>query len=55
MVCPYYAQRRIAGLHECGVHVFDRDHSQRLAADDIDRRIMVRGAPLTNLRLEVPT
>lgn len=55
VVCPFYAQRNIAGLHECGVHVFDRDRYRRLAADEIDRRIMVRGAPLTKLRLEVPT
>ena len=55
IVCPYYAQRRIAGLHECGVHVFERDRYRRLAADEIERRIMVRGAPLTILRLEVHT
>lgn len=53
VVCPHYAQPCIAGLHECGVHVFERDRYRRLAADEIERRIMVRGAPLTKLRVEV--
>jgi hypothetical protein len=55
VVCPYYAQRRISGLHDCGVHVFEPDGYRRLAADEIERRITVRDASLTKLRLEVAT
>jgi len=54
VVCPHYAQRRIAGLEACGVHVFERDRYRRMSIQEIARRIVVRDAPLTVLRLEVP-
>jgi proteasome lid subunit RPN8/RPN11 len=53
VVCPYYAQRPIARLDECGLHVFERDRYRRLASDEIERRVTVRGTQLTKLRLEV--
>ena len=54
VVCPYYAQRHVAGLHECGVHVFEGARYRRLATEEILRRITVATAPLAKLRLEVP-
>ncbi|MEQ1801888.1 MAG: hypothetical protein ABL989_08200 [Gammaproteobacteria bacterium] len=54
VVCPYYAQRHVAGLHECGVHVFERARYRRLAAEEIAQRIVVANTPLAKLRLEVP-
>jgi proteasome lid subunit RPN8/RPN11 len=54
VVCPYYAQRDVTDLHECGVHVFEGVRYRRLAADEIMRRIVVVNAPLATLRLEVP-
>jgi proteasome lid subunit RPN8/RPN11 len=54
VVCPYYAQRDVAGLHECGVHVFEGAQYRRLAAEEIARRIAIANAPLAKLRLEVP-
>lgn len=53
-VCPYYAQRHLTGLDECGMHVFERDRYHRLSVEEIARRITIRSVPLMKLRLEVP-
>jgi proteasome lid subunit RPN8/RPN11 len=35
VVCPYYAQRPVENLSDCGVHVFDSGRYRRLAAREI--------------------
>lgn len=54
VVCPYYAQRQLAGFDECGVHVFDNHRYRRLSADEIARRLIVINTPITKIRCEVP-
>ena len=54
VVCPHYAQRAIGGIHECGVHMFDRGHYRRLAASEAFRRIEISRETVTKVELEVP-
>jgi len=41
LVCPHYAQRPIAGIEECGAHVFDRGDYRRMNREEVVRRIEV--------------
>ncbi|MHB1267534.1 MAG: hypothetical protein ACYCY2_08000 [Acidithiobacillus ferriphilus] len=54
VVCPYYAQRQVAGLNECGVHVFEYQRYRRMSTDEISRRGIVCNAQVTKIRCEVP-
>ena len=54
VVCPFYAQRALASLETCGVHVFDRNQYRRMKVDEVRRRITAREVPLKKLRMEVP-
>lgn len=53
LVCPYYAQRDVQDIRQCGVHVFDAGAYRRLAIPEIDSRINVSDRPLEVVRLEV--
>lgn len=54
VVCPFYAQRSLATLELCGVHLFDRDRYRRMNVVELRRRISVREVPLRHVLLEVP-
>ena len=54
MVCPHYAQRAIVGIHECGVHIFDRGNYRRFAAGEVSRRIETSKETVASIELEVP-
>lgn len=54
VVCPHYAQQPVAGLNECGVHIFDDGRYRRLDLREIERRINVTAETVTVIELEVP-
>jgi hypothetical protein len=54
LVCPHYAQRPVAGIDECGVHMFDCGNYRRLAAIEVARRIAVTPSVVEVVDLEVP-
>ena len=54
LVCPHYAQRPVAGIEECGVHMFDRGDYRRLDATEVARRIMIVPSEVEFVELEVP-
>ncbi len=54
LVCPHYAQRPVAGIEECGVHMFDRGSFRRLGAAEVARRVSILPAKVEVVDLEVP-
>ncbi len=54
VVCPFYAQRCISGLEECGIHVFENDRYRRLTPAEVAHRISFSGASVTLLLQAVP-
>ncbi|HWT19226.1 MAG TPA: hypothetical protein VN280_09950 [Variovorax sp.] len=54
VVCPYYAQRAVSGLDECGVHLFDGGAYRRLGATEVARRIEFSKAGVDVINVEVP-
>lgn len=54
VVCPFFAQRPLSGISECGVHVFERQAYRRLTPVEIDRRLIPIRGNLQHLRCEVP-
>lgn len=54
VVCPHYAQRALSGIHECGVHVFERQKYRRLLPHEVDQRLAFGDGLVTRLRCEVP-
>lgn len=53
-VCPYYAQRDITAVDECGVHVFDAGHYRRLDRREAAARIKISNSVFERLLVEVP-
>lgn len=54
LVCPYYAQRDIATVDECGVHVFEAGHYRRLNRGEVATRLKTSNTMVERLRVEVP-
>jgi proteasome lid subunit RPN8/RPN11 len=54
VVCPHYAQRPVAGVEDCGVHVFDRGSYRRLGAPEVARRVAMSPSKVELVDLEVP-
>lgn len=54
LVCPHYAQRPVAGIDACGVHMFDRGNYRRLAPTEVARRIAITSSVVEVVDLEVP-
>lgn len=54
VVCPHYAQRDVAGLDDCGVHLFDEGAYRRLLPAETTRRITLSPVAVTEVELEVP-
>ena len=54
LVCPHYAQRPVARIAECGVHMFDRGDYRRLAATEVARRVAIIPSVVEVVDLEVP-
>jgi hypothetical protein len=52
LVCPYYAQRDLAGFQDCGVHVFDGMQYRRLSPQEIPMRLCVSSTRVSVLRCE---
>ncbi len=53
VVCPYYAQKDLIGLEECGVHVFENYKYRRMLNKEISTRISIQNMPLEKIRIEV--
>jgi proteasome lid subunit RPN8/RPN11 len=53
LVCPYYAQRDVQNVLQCGVHVFDSGRYRSLSSGEMDSRITVSDRPLEIVTLEV--
>ena len=53
LVCPYYAQRDVQDVRQCGVHVFDAGAYRRLTHLEIDAVITVSDRPLEVVPVEV--
>lgn len=54
VVCPYYAQKDVANLHECGVHVFDGCTYRRMYPREQMRRIRSMDYSVIRASCEVP-
>ncbi len=54
LVCPHYAQRPVAKIEECGVHVFDHGNYRRLHTTEVARRIAISPTKVEVIDLEVP-
>lgn len=54
VVCPHYAQRAVSGIHECGVHLFDRGSYRRFCTAEVARRVFHADAAVNFVELEVP-
>lgn len=54
LVCPHYAQRPVADIDECGVHVFDGGSYRRLGAPEVARRVATAPSKVEIVDLEVP-
>ncbi len=54
VVCPYYAQKDIAGFGDCGIHLFEERYYRRLPSDEIRRRLIVGNTNVTKVHCEVP-
>ena len=54
VVCPYYAQRDIRSLSECGVHYFDVDRYRPLSQAEIGSRISSSYRPIQKVSIKVP-
>ena len=54
VVCPYYAQRNLNDLNQCGVHVFEKGHYRRMPTTEISQRIKISDIETKKIQCEVP-
>lgn len=54
VVCPDYAQHKVSGFDECGVHLFNDGRYRRLSTEETKRRINVTRSNVIRIDLEVP-
>jgi hypothetical protein len=55
VVCPFYAQRKLSGIEECGVHVFEDRNYRRMSQDEISLRLIMQDTNVIKIKCEVPT
>lgn len=55
VVCPFYAQRKLSGIEECGVHVFEDRQFRRMSPGEISQRLIMQDTNVVKIKCEVPT
>jgi hypothetical protein len=53
VVCPYYAQREMTVMSQCGVHVFEGSEYRWVPCAEAARRLTISDQPVVRIRQEV--